>query len=124
MQIGELARRCGVSASKIRFFEREGVLPSASRGANGYRDYPPASVESIALILQSQRLGFSLDEIRQAAPAGGLDTLDCDQILTLLRRKRVAVRTQLRELTELSGAIEASIRDFEKRRRRRPVRSN
>lgn len=118
MRIGELARQCGVTASRIRFYEAQGILPAAVRGANGYRDYPPNTAEAITLVLQAQRLGFSLKEIADAAPAGGLDTLNCDQILGLLRRKRAAIRRQIKELGALAEAIDASIRDFENRRRR------
>jgi MerR family transcriptional regulator, copper efflux regulator len=117
MQIGELAKRCGVTTSKIRFFENQGVLPIAVRGLNGYRDYPEASIETIQLILRSQRLGFSISEIRETVPPGGLDTLNCDQILALLKRKRAVVKSQMNELSVLSVAIDASIRDFEQRKK-------
>jgi DNA-binding transcriptional MerR regulator len=39
MRIGELAKRAGVIASKLRFYEARGVLLSAVRSENGYRYY-------------------------------------------------------------------------------------
>jgi DNA-binding transcriptional MerR regulator len=127
MRIGELARASGVAASRIRFYEEERVLPPPRRTANGYRAYPPSAVEAIRLILQAQRLGFSLKEIREAAPAGGLDALDCDQILRLLGRKSEMLRVQLVELTARLTEVRASIREFERRKkrslRRRPARA-
>lgn len=39
MKIGELARRTGLAASRIRFYEEAGLLV-VQRQANGYRDYP------------------------------------------------------------------------------------
>ena len=39
MRIGDLAKLTGVSASTIRFYEIQGLLPAAARLANGYRDY-------------------------------------------------------------------------------------
>jgi MerR family transcriptional regulator, copper efflux regulator len=119
MKIGELAKACGVSASKIRYFEEEGLLPPALRNSNGYRHYAASSVEAIAQVLQAQRLGFSIAEIRAATPAGGLDALDCDQILALLKTKQQAIARQLRELNELAVAVDASVAEFKRRKKLR-----
>ena len=66
MQIGELARRFGVAPSKIRFLEDEGLVRPVRRTAAGYRDYDESSAEALAMILQAQSLGFTLDEIKGA----------------------------------------------------------
>ncbi len=72
MRIGELSRRTGISASRIRFYERHDVLPKPIRGQNGYRTYPDTAVKILELIDGAQRLGFSLNEVRaglsEAAP--------------------------------------------------------
>ena len=65
MRIGELARRSGLSASRIRFYEAKGLLNVASRKANGYREYPADALMILGIIIGAQRTGFSLDEIRQ-----------------------------------------------------------
>jgi len=119
MKIGEFTRACGVAASTIRFYEAQGILPLPARGENGYREYSPDTVEAVSLVQQAQKLGFSLSEIRRAAPAGGLDSLNCDRILDLLRRKRDELRVQIDALASQARAVEASIGDFERRRRRR-----
>jgi DNA-binding transcriptional MerR regulator len=64
MKIGELAKRSGIPASAIRYYEREGLLPKAQRGANGYRVYQGSTLERLDLIQLGQNLGFSLDAIR------------------------------------------------------------
>lgn len=69
MKIGELARQTGMAASAIRFYEARGLLSKVRRGANGYRDYPPETVQLLAIIGQAQQAGFSLDEIKQLVPA-------------------------------------------------------
>lgn len=63
MKIGELAKRAGVSASKVRFYERRGLMLSADRAANGYRSYGPADLERLTRVKRAQALGFSLDQI-------------------------------------------------------------
>ena len=66
MRIGELSERTGISASRIRFYERHEVLPKPARNGNGYRAYPGTAAKILELIDAAQRLGFSLGEIRAA----------------------------------------------------------
>ncbi|MGQ4658624.1 MerR family transcriptional regulator [Aeromonas enteropelogenes] len=69
MKIGELARQTGMAASAIRFYESRGLLSKVRREANGYRDYPPETIQLLTIISQAQQAGFSLDEIKQLVPA-------------------------------------------------------
>jgi DNA-binding transcriptional MerR regulator len=62
--IGELARRTGVAASALRYYERIGLLSPAER-AGERRHYPPSSAERVALIRLYQDAGFTLAEIRR-----------------------------------------------------------
>lgn len=68
MTIGELARRTGLSHSRIRFYEREGLLTNVERRRNGYRSYPPEAAAVLEMIVTAQEAGFSLDEIRALLP--------------------------------------------------------
>ena len=64
MQIGEMAKKGGVSIQTIRFYERRGLLPSPPRKESGYRLYGQADLKRLLFIRQAKALGFSLDEIR------------------------------------------------------------
>ena len=61
--IGEAARRAGVSADTVRYYERRGVLPHALRASNGYRRYVDASVDRILFVRNALRVGFTLKQI-------------------------------------------------------------
>ena len=50
MRIGELAKRTGLAASRIRFYEASGLITSVARKANGYRDYSPEAVVLLEII--------------------------------------------------------------------------
>lgn len=63
MRIGELADRAAVRASKIRFYEAQGLLPPAARLANGYRDYDERTLLTVRFIDRARSLGFTLAEI-------------------------------------------------------------
>lgn len=63
MNIGEASERSGVSAKMIRYYESVGLLPSAARRANGYRDYGDQEVSVLQFVRRTRDLGFSLDEV-------------------------------------------------------------
>lgn len=70
MKIGELAKATGLTPSRIRFYEAEGLISEAPRQDNGYRNYPPETALILMLIDRAQRFGFSLEQIRQVLPQG------------------------------------------------------
>lgn len=63
--IGAVARRAGVGIDTIRYYEREGLLPTPQRRASGYRDYGTGAVERLRFIRRAKELGFTLEEIRE-----------------------------------------------------------
>ena len=63
MKIGELARRSGMAASRIRFYESMGLIEPVRRRAGGHRDYPAEALARLERILGAQRAGCSLEEI-------------------------------------------------------------
>ncbi|SEF34732.1 MerR family transcriptional regulator [Variovorax sp. NFACC27] len=118
MKIGELAQQTGLAASRIRFYERIGLLKAAERQANGYRSYPADAVLMLQLIATAQRAGFSLDELRALLP-GDLAQWERGALLDTLRRKVEDIETlqaQLAkskaQLVELMAQIEAKPDDM------------
>jgi MerR family transcriptional regulator, redox-sensitive transcriptional activator SoxR len=62
LTIGEVARRSGVAASALRFYEERGLIAS-ERAGSGHRRYPRAVLRRIAFIVFAQRIGLTLEEI-------------------------------------------------------------
>ena len=62
LTIGEVARRSGVAASALRFYEERGLIAS-ERAGSGHRRFPRSALRRIAFIVFAQRVGLSLEEI-------------------------------------------------------------
>ena len=62
LTIGDVARRSGVAASALRFYEERGLIAS-DREAGSQRRFPRHVLRRIAFIVFAQRIGLSLDEI-------------------------------------------------------------
>ena len=67
MRIGELAREIGVSTDTVRFYERSGWLPRASRRDNDYREYGQPDVEHLRLLIDLRRLDVPLEDAARIA---------------------------------------------------------
>lgn len=65
LEIGELARRSGVAASALRFYEQQGLI-EGGRSPAGRRRYPRQVLRRVAFIRVAQSLGLSLEDIRAA----------------------------------------------------------
>jgi MerR family mercuric resistance operon transcriptional regulator len=79
LRIGDVARSAGVNVQTLRYYERRGLVVPVFRRHSGQREYDPADVDRVRVIKAAQRLGFTLDEIREmfdlAAHRRGTDEL-------------------------------------------------
>lgn len=64
MLIGEVAKRSGVSAPTIRFYEQMSLLTKPRRSKGGYRQYAEAVLDQLRFIQLAQAAGLSLPELR------------------------------------------------------------
>jgi DNA-binding transcriptional MerR regulator len=75
LDIAEVARRSGVPASALRFYEEKGLIASAGR--RGLRRvFDPKVLERLALIALGRVAGFALDEIAQMFASDGRVRID------------------------------------------------
>ncbi|MEQ4987811.1 Cu(I)-responsive transcriptional regulator [Proteus sp. fly-1089] len=63
MNIGQAAKKSGISSKMIRYYEQIGLIPKAIRADAGYRDYSEADVACFRFIRHSRALGFSTEQI-------------------------------------------------------------
>lgn len=112
MRIGELARALGVSADTLRFYERSGLLPTPPRTESGYRDYGPAEMERIRLMLDLRRLDVPLADA--ARIAGWCQTGHCSEASSALPALLAARRAELKERIERLQALDRRLAELER----------
>jgi arsenate reductase len=105
VRITDLARRAGVAASAVRWYEQEGVLPAPDRHPNGYRDYDETDLARVRLVLSLRRLGLSpADAGRLAKLCLERGAVDLD-LAPLLADQRRAIASQRAGLDRLEGEL-------------------
>ena len=105
MRIADLARRAGVAASAVRWYEQAGVLPAPPRLDNGYRDYDEADLAGVRLVVALRRLGLGPEDAGRLARLC-LDHGEIDRDLApLLSEQRQAIARQRADLDRLEGEL-------------------
>ena len=105
LRTGEVARRAGVNVETLRFYEREGILPSPPRRESGYRSYPPETVEVVRFIKCAQKLGLSLRDVQELLGLRRRPRVSAARVRRLLEPKLSEIDRQVRELEALRGTI-------------------
>ena len=122
LKIGELARRAGVTAKAIRFYERRGLLPAANRAANRYRLYGEGAAEILHFIRQATGLGLTLAEIKDILVIRQGGRPPCTHVHQLLRDKAVELDRKLKDLVDVRERIRRSLAAWNRQpRKRAPV---
>lgn len=108
MDIAEVAKRSGVPASTLRFYEEKGLIKSVGR--QGLRRVFGGNIlERLALIALGRAAGFSLDEIAQMVGANGSPNIDRELLakkadeLDSTIQKLIAMRDGLRHAAVCSA---------------------
>lgn len=103
-----VARRTGLGAETLRFYERMGLLEAPNRNAAGYRLYRPEDIERLVFIRRARQSGFGLQDIRSllrltADPATPRRKVRdfAKARLALIRRKIAALQAMEAALADL-----------------------
>jgi DNA-binding transcriptional MerR regulator len=105
MKIGELAQQSGLSASSIRFYEAQGLIPKVERLGNGYRRYPPQVLQTLNIIRSAQQAGFSLEELKQLLPVAGTGEFKHEELVEGLTRKVEQIEVMQQHLAQSKARL-------------------
>ncbi len=105
MRIGELAQRLSLNPRTLRYYESIGLLAEPERTHSGYRDYSDVDLERVQFVKSAQRLGLSLDEIKEILAFKDRGELPCDYVLTVIEREAEDLNRRIREMKQLRDEL-------------------
>ena len=113
MKIGQLAQVSGVSTDTIRYYERIGLLPRASRTPSGYREYPSGARNRVRIIRNAVQLGFPLQEIAKVLRVRDSGGAPCRQVRDYARILVAEIERRLDELKSERKAMLAMLAQWD-----------
>jgi DNA-binding transcriptional MerR regulator len=100
MDIAEVAKRSGMPASTLRFYEEKGLI--SSTGRQGLRRlFDAAVLEQLGLIALGRAAGFSLDEIAAMFAPDGQPSIDRQ----MLSEKADEIDAMIKKLKAMSNGL-------------------
>ena len=112
MKIGDLSRRTGLTAHTLRYYERIGLLPRASRDSSKQRDYDASILPWIEFVGRLRRTGMPVREMVRYATLRSQGVASEPEREDLLRRHRQHVRRQLAELQACLSVLDSKIAGY------------
>ena len=104
--VGEMAKRLGVSASTLRYYDQEGLLPFVERSSGGIRMFKESDYEWLKIIECLKKTGMPLKDIRGFVlmAISGDETIDAR--LELIIKQQAAVKKQIEDLQQTLATLD------------------
>lgn len=105
LPIGALARRTGVKAPTIRYYEGVGLLPPPPRTDANRRSYGPEDERRLHFIRHARDLGFDIEAIRQLLALAGEPQHTCADADAIARAHLADVEAKIVRLEGLRDEL-------------------
>lgn len=108
MNVGAAARRSGLPAKTIRYYEEIGLI-SPSRAGNGYRDYSGGDIHQLTFLKRARNLGFSIDDCRQLIALYQDRERASHDVREIAAAHVTAIEDKMRELQSMRATLQKLI---------------
>ncbi len=105
LNIGQIAKRTGVTVEAIRFYEKQALLPEPRRSASGYRQYLPETAKRVRFIQRAKELGFSLKEVNALLSLRDTQDGSCADVKVQALQKVSEIEQKIRDLNRIRDAL-------------------
>jgi MerR family copper efflux transcriptional regulator len=106
MDIGQAAKRSGVSAKMIRHYEAIGLLPKVARTFANYRVYTDNDVHTLRFIRRARTLGFSMADIKELLSLWQSRSRSSAAVKKIVGRHVSELRQKIAELESMAATLE------------------
>jgi DNA-binding transcriptional MerR regulator len=109
LPIAEAARRSGVKAPTIRYYEQIGLLPAPPRSEGNRRQYGAADLRRLAFIRHARELGFEIEAIRALLTLQDDPSQPCATADGIARARLAEVEQRIGSLLALKAELELMV---------------
>ena len=105
MNIGEAAKRTGLSDKTLRYYESIGLIES-ERSSNGYRDYHERQITELRFLASARKVGFTIDECKTLLELFRNQNRHSKQVKHFVLDKLSHIDDQIQNLQIMKSALE------------------
>lgn len=105
MKIGDVAKQLGITASRIRYYDSEGMIGQVPRNS-GQRELGKSNVLGLELILLAQSVGFSMEEIKLLLAEHGSESPSPETWQSFAASKQLEIRKQMADLKKMDRILD------------------
>ncbi|WP_227370683.1 MerR family transcriptional regulator [Halomonas sp. M20] len=107
--IGDLARHSGCKPETVRYYERIGLLPAATRSEGGQRRYTEQAIRRLTFIRHARDFGFSIEAVRELLTMADHPEMPCDEVDAVAKHHLAEVESRLQRLEALRDELERMV---------------
>lgn len=104
MKIGDVAKRLGIPASAIRYYEKAGLIDPPER-LSGKRDFSSGALVTLRFIQMCQAAGFTISEIRSLLEHYKEDSSKNGLWQPMVETKQKEIQKQIEELNQVDTVL-------------------
>lgn len=104
--VGEMAKLLDIAPSKLRYYDKEGLLPFVERSKGGMRMFKDSDYELLQIIECLKKTGMQLKDIRDFVHMTTQGDTTIDDRLQLFIKRREEVKRQIADLQEMLNTID------------------
>ncbi|SEH02525.1 DNA-binding transcriptional regulator, MerR family [Nonomuraea solani] len=112
MTIQEAARRSGLSAHTLRYYERIGLIHSVGRDGSGHRDYAEEDLQWLEFLLKLRTTGMPIADMCRYAELRRMGDHTATERMHMLELHRERVRSRIAELTQDLKVLDYKIDNY------------
>ena len=113
MTVKDVAKKTGLTPHTIRYYAKEGLLPTVKRNSHGVRIFTENDLEAIYIIECLKNCGMTLKEIKQFTDWTMAGDSTIDKRLELFRNKFADLQEKIRCMNETLDALRYKIWFYE-----------
>lgn len=109
LSIGQLSERTGVKVTTIRYYEKTGLIPEASRNAGNQRRYSQAQLDRLTFIRHARELGFDMDKVRALLDISDMPEVAGHAADEIARDHIAVIKDRIAQLTLFQTELERMV---------------